>query len=265
MNDADVTEDVFQRGRFTLIQPKKGAHRAGLDALLLASMVPQGLSGHAVDFGAGAGAIGFAVAAKAHNKDLTITLVENEPLMVACAAKSLASADNKAFADRITLKKADIIEGAQALSNAGIAPNSVDALLTNPPYNLGDMQPSAQESRAKAHQADDALMEDWFRAATGILKPKGFLALIIRPQNLGLLLNILDRRFGDLRIIPIYAHDGEDAIRIIITGRKGSRAPLHIAPNLVLHEKKTRSYRPEIDDLINGRLTYDDICALPSL
>ena len=57
MTDFDVTEDVFQRGRFVLVQPKKGAHRAGLDALLLASVLPKGFDGHLVDLGSGAGAI----------------------------------------------------------------------------------------------------------------------------------------------------------------------------------------------------------------
>jgi len=259
VTDFDVTEDVFQRGRFMLVQPKKGAHRAGLDALLLTSILPKNFNGHLVDLGSGAGAIGLAIAARHDSHTSTVTLVENEPQMLECAERSLACTENAGLASTVSVVAANITEGAKALMEAGISSNSVDAILTNPPYNLGDMQPSAHQSRAKAHQADEQLLEDWFRAATGILKPKGFLGLIIRPHCLAMLLNILDKRFGDIKIIPIHAHDGEDAIRIIITGRKGSRAPLHMAQSLVLHDKATRAYRPEIDDLINGILTYEDI------
>lgn len=259
MTDFDLTEDVFQRGRFVLAQPKKGAHRAGLDALLLASMLPKDFTGHVVDLGSGAGAIGLAVAARLSGFVQSVTLVENDPQMIACAQHSLQHPENGQITHKVTLAAANITGGAIALAEAGILQNSVDAVLSNPPYNLGDMQPSAHQSRAKAHQADATLLEDWFRAATAILKPKGFLALIIRPQTLTMILNILDRRFGELKIIPIHAHEGEEAIRIIITGYKASKAPLTIASGIVLHDKATRAYRPEIDDLINGKLTYDDI------
>lgn len=259
MTDFDVTEDVFQRGRFVLVQPRKGAHRAGLDALLIASTLPKGFDGHLVDLGSGAGAIGLAVAARMVGSASTVTLVENEPQMLQCAERSLALTENAGFASNVSVSAINITQGAKAMTEAGIVPNSVDAILTNPPYNLGDMQPSEHQNRAKAHQADAQLLEDWFRAATGILKPKGFLGLIVRPHCLTMLLNILDKRFGALKIIPIYAHDGEDAIRIMITGRKGSRAPLHLAQGLILHDKETRAYRPQIDDLINGILTYEDI------
>ena len=35
---------------------------------------------------------------------------------------------------------------------------------------------------------------------------------------------------------PVYPRAGEDAIRVLVTGVKGSRAPARLQPGLVLHE-----------------------------
>ena len=56
-----TTIDAFHRGRFHLVQPAKGAHRSGIDAMILAASVPPDFSGMLADLGAGAGAAAFAV------------------------------------------------------------------------------------------------------------------------------------------------------------------------------------------------------------
>ena len=49
-----TTIDAFHRGRFHLVQPAKGAHRSGIDAMILAASVPPDFSGMLADLGAGA-------------------------------------------------------------------------------------------------------------------------------------------------------------------------------------------------------------------
>jgi tRNA1(Val) A37 N6-methylase TrmN6 len=51
------------------------------------------------------------------------------------------------------------------------------------------------------------------------------------------LLNAFEGRFGGLRIIPLYPKAGASAIRVIIRGTKGSRAPITIAPGFILHNE----------------------------
>ena len=57
----EVTEDAFLGGKLRLRQPKSG-HRAGHDAMLLAAATPARSGDRVVDFGAGVGAAGLAVA-----------------------------------------------------------------------------------------------------------------------------------------------------------------------------------------------------------
>ena len=42
-------------------------------------------------------------------------------------------------------------------------------------------------------------------------------------------------RIRGVGIRPVLPREGEDAVRILLAGTKGSRAPLRIAPPLVLH------------------------------
>ena len=54
------TIDAFHRGAFHLVQPKGRGHRAGMDAMMLASLVDAEGPVRVADLGAGAGAAGLA-------------------------------------------------------------------------------------------------------------------------------------------------------------------------------------------------------------
>src|SRR3569833_1046822 len=71
-----LTEDAFLAGRLRLRQFRRG-HRAGHDAILLASAVTADAGERVVEFGAGAGAAGLALAGRVEGIDLT--LVEIDP------------------------------------------------------------------------------------------------------------------------------------------------------------------------------------------
>ncbi len=73
------------------------------------------------------------------------------------------------------------------------------------------------------------------RFLTTMAAPKGRLTLIHRADCLGELLGLLQGRFGDVAVFPLFGKAGEPATRIIVQGRKGSRAGLRLLPGLVLH------------------------------
>ena len=72
----EFTEDAFLGGQLRLRQPKSG-HRAGHDAMLLAAATPARSGDRVVDFGAGVGAAGLAVAKRVAGIELV--LVEIDP------------------------------------------------------------------------------------------------------------------------------------------------------------------------------------------
>lgn len=251
-------------GKVALHQALDGAHRAGLDAVMLAASIAEQSNVQAsketpfrvIDLGAGVGTAGLCVAAR--HRNVSVTLVENDPETLALATLTLEDATNASFAERITLLNADVtLRGKQRIA-AGLVPNMADHVIMNPPYwDRDKVRLSPSKTRANAHTLSDQGLEPWLRTAASILCNKGLISVIFPANGLDLILNHMRGRFGDICIFPLYKGKAEAAIRVIVTGVKGSRAPLKIAPGLVLHEApeagiSRREWTPHANAVLNG-------------
>lgn len=263
MTAESETIDGFHRGRFHLVQPLGRGHRAGMDAMLLASLVPDaaGRSGvttpkiwRVADLGAGAGAAGMAVASRIETTQ--VLLVERAPEMAEFARRSLALPENAAFAPRVTVLEADVSLTGRARVSAGLADDCFDHVVMNPPFNNGADRRTPDALKAEAHAMDDGLFEAWIRTAGAILRPGGQLSLIARPESIAEIIDACGRRFGGIEITPLLPRQGENAVRILVTAIKQSRARLALRAPLVMHDEGTHRFSPEVDDLNNGRRCY---------
>ncbi|WP_409361645.1 tRNA1(Val) (adenine(37)-N6)-methyltransferase [Bartonella heixiaziensis] len=249
-NHGDETIDAFHRGRFYLVQPRLRGHRSGMDAMLLASLVPNNFKGKVVDLGAGAGAAGFAVASRC--LEVQVTLVERSAFMTSYAQKTLMLKQNEKLADRICLLEADITLKGKARLEAGLVNNAFDFAIMNPPFNSPADRKTPDEQKSEAHVMPEAMFENWLRSAAAIVKPSGYLGLIARPQSLTDILRALEGRFGNICIIPLHARAATAAIRLLFYAKRGSRAALSVLPPLVMHEGDGHAFAPRIDAINNG-------------
>lgn len=254
MSEPGETIDAFHRGAFHVVQPKGRGHRAGMDAMLLASLVDDDRDIRVADLGAGAGAAGLAVASRLARAK--ITLFERSPDMVAFAEKGLALAENSRLADRISVVHADVALTGKARIAAGLADNSFHHVIMNPPFNDGSDRLTPDPLRAEAHAMTEDLFETWLRTASAIMMPGGQLSLIARPESVGEIIAACGRRFGGVEITAIHPRFGESAVRILVTAIKGSRARLALRFPLVMHEAGGHQFTPYVDDLNNGRIAY---------
>ena len=233
-----LSADDFLGGRITLLQPKKGHHRSGTDAVLLAACTPARSGDLVVDLGSGIGAAGLCVAARIEG--LRLLSVEIEP-DVACIAR--ANMDKAGAACRLaagTVLCTDVALRGAARLGAGLSENMADHVIANPPYyHPGKFQTSPNAARATAHMLTGEGMEPWFRTAVSILKKGGSFTLIQRADMLPELLRLMEGRFGGITIQPFAPREGEPAHRIVIQGHKQSRAPLRLLPAIALHDKGT--------------------------
>ena len=221
--------DAFLGGLLRLHQPPRGAHRAGTDAVLLARLVEPTTGERVCDVGASAGAVGLARAAL--TPGLRVTLVERDPELAALARRNAAE---NALDARVI--EADVLASAAERRAAGLAPDAFDLVLTNPPFlDAGRHRSSSDPGRAAAHTLAAGGLDGWLRTCAAILRPGGRIGLIHRADALGACLAALAGRFGGLAIRPVHPRAAEPAIRLLITGRKGSRAALTLHPPLVLH------------------------------
>jgi tRNA1(Val) A37 N6-methylase TrmN6 len=239
------TEDAFLGGRLRLRQPKSG-HRAGHDAMLLAAATLAHAGDRVVDLGAGVGAAGLAVARRVGGIELV--LVEIDAGLAALARGNAAA--NGLAADVVVL---DVSSGAGAFAAAGLAPDSVDVVLMNPPFNDSVRhRASPDKGREIAHVATAATLEDWIHASRRILKSGGVLTLIWRADGLAEVLAGLDRGFGSLRILPVHGDPAAPAIRILIRAIKGGKAPTEIQPALMLNDESMLPNK-QVQEILTGK------------
>lgn len=245
------TVDAFHRGRFHLVQPAGRGHRAGLDAMLLAGAVPRDFAGRLADLGAGAGAAGFAVAARCEKAD--VVLVERSAEMASFAWKSKTLPANAGLASRIAVLEADVTLAGRERQRAGLADRAFDFVIMNPPFNTAHHRASPDRLRQQAHMMDDGLFEKWLKTAAAIARPRAELAIIARPASLAEILAALEGRFGSARVLPVHSRPDEEAIRILVRACKGARGGLKLLPSLTLHDRSGHSFIARADDVINGR------------
>ncbi|MDP2119788.1 MAG: methyltransferase [Hoeflea sp.] len=246
------TVDAFHNGGFFLLQPAGSGHRAGMDAMLLAATVPQSARGMLVDLGAGAGAAGLAAAARL--PDLQVVLIERSPVMAECARRSLELAENAHLAARARVIEADVALHGDRRRAAGLMDNSYDHVIMNPPFNSGRDRKTPDPLRSEAHAMETGdLFERWLRTAGAILKPGGQLSLIARPESMADILTAMGQRFGGAEITPVCPRPGDDAIRMLVTAIKGSRARLSLRDRILIHEGAGNGFSAEMNDFANGR------------
>ncbi|MDR9812554.1 tRNA1(Val) (adenine(37)-N6)-methyltransferase [Rhizobium hidalgonense] len=248
------TIDAFHRGAFHLLQPKGRGHRAGMDAMLLAALVADDRPVRVADLGAGAGAAGLAVAARLAKAQ--VVLFERSAEMADYARRSILLPENAHLAGRASVVEADVTLTAKARNDTGLIDESFHHVIMNPPFNDAGDRRTPDALKAEAHAMTDGLFESWLRTAGAIMIPGGQLSLIARPQSIAEIITACGRRFGGIEITAIHPRPGENAVRILVTGIKGSRARLSLRAPLVMHEEGSHKFSPLVDDFNNGRAAY---------
>ncbi len=236
------TEDAVLGGKLRLAQPKRG-HRVGHDAILLAAACPARAGERVVDLGAGVGAAGLALAVRVPGA--IVTLVEVDSQLAALAAEN---AQTNGLAVRVSVAVLDVAARARAFAAAGLAAESVERVLMNPPFNDPARQrPSPDRQRRLAHSAPFGRLAHsapgataWFKTAARLLRPRGTLALIWRADGLAEVLHALHPAFGAVMVLPVHGRAGEPAIRVLVRATKGSNAPLVLLPGLALNDPAGR-------------------------
>jgi len=253
----DLSDDAFLGGALQLLQPRTG-YRAGLDAVLLAAaaQILPGAGDEVLDAGAGVGTVGLCVARRV--PAARVALAERDPGMAELARRNIA---RNGLADTVRVVEADVLGRAQSLEDVGLGADRFAHVLANPPFHdqaAGSRSPRPAKDAAHAMPAGE--IAGWTRFLVRVAAPGGLLTLIHKPAALPALLASLDGRFGGIRMLPVLARPQGPAIRILLQGRKASRAPLVVLAPLVLHETTGNAFTREADAILRhgARLPLDD-------
>ena len=228
-----LTEDRWLGGRLVLVQPRRG-HRVGTDAALLVAAAGDARQGRIVDVGAGVGAVGLALAER--STLASVDLVEIDPELARLAESNAA---RNGLQPRVRVWRLDALNPKER-REAGLVDELADCVVTNPPFfDAKAVRASPDEGKARAHvlprvEAGGALA-GWIQASLAILAPGGRFVMIHRPDALSVILAAIGSRLGAVALLPVHPTIGASAHRLLVSGVKGSKAPLRLAPGLVLH------------------------------
>lgn len=239
----DTTTDYFLGDRLSVRQPVKG-YRAGIDAVLLAATAKPG-EGPLLDLGAGVGTVGLCAAIRC--PDLIVTLVERAAELAQLARDNIAA---NALEARVSVVEAEI--GATLSSQAArvLQAGSFAHVVANPPFHDESAGTSSLwPLKAVSHAMTADALELWARFMARMAMPGGRATMIHKAEALPRILSAFENRFGALTVLPIYPRDGAPAIRVIVDGVKGSRAPLVIKQGLTLHGAGN-AFLPDIDAIL---------------
>jgi tRNA1(Val) A37 N6-methylase TrmN6 len=223
----DCSEDAVLGGALVLRQPRRG-HRFGHDAILLAAAIAARAGERAVEFGAGVGAAGLALARRVEGLD--VTLVERDPGLTVLAAENAA---RNGLSTRVRAVTLDVTAPPAVFADLGLAAGSADHVLMNPPFNAAQ-NPSPDAIRRAAHVASGGTLGQWLAAAARLLRAEGAVTLIWRADGLPDVLTALAAGFGAIAVLPVHGKIGAPAIRVVVSAVKGSNAPLTLLPGFVL-------------------------------
>lgn len=232
----DLTEDRLLGGRVRLLQPRDG-YRAAVDPVLLAAACPARAGQSVLDVGVGTGAALLALAARLGPRAAQWRGLEWRPQTAALARRNMA----------LNEVAAAVVVG--DAKRPPLALDSVDHVLTNPPFAAGGTAP-LDAGRAAAHVEGATDLADWIKGCLSVLRPRGWLTLIHRADRLDDVLAALHRQCGAVGIIPLWPRAGEAARRVIVRARKGVRTPAMLYPGLVLHGAAPAKYTPEAEAVL---------------
>ncbi len=235
--NTETSIDGFLDNSFFAVQPQKGNHRSGLDAVLLAATISENARGRLADLGSGCGVVGMAIAQRC--LDVHVDLFELNPKCVNYTRQSLDLSQNAHLKDRVSVEQADITVSGDERQDSGLLANTYDHIVSNPPYNDQNHQVSPMEEKAQAHVLEGDTLLKWVKTASYIAKHKAELTLIMRPENLPELLVVLEGRFGSVKIKPVQATSKAPAFLMLVRAVKGGKAPLQILPPIPMRDLPT--------------------------
>lgn len=227
----ETTEDAFLGGRLVIEQVRHGS-RAGIDAVFLAAACPAGEGDKVLELGSGSGVVALAIARRVAGA--RVTGVEIDPVLCALAVRNAEKNGLGAFAGFIC---GDVTGAASDLIASGLAPDSFDHAVANPPFlSAGQARLPANDRLRRAHALGEGDLARWIKCLGTFVRPGGTMTLVHRTDALAKIFDACKGRFGGLSVLPLHPRPNTAANRIILRGRKGSRAPLKLYPGIVLHD-----------------------------
>ncbi|MDS1029757.1 tRNA1(Val) (adenine(37)-N6)-methyltransferase [Bacillota bacterium LX-D] len=239
--DQAKLEKLTENGML-ILQPQYG-YRFSLDAVLLARFASVKPGFKIIDLGTGSGVIPLLLTTRA--RDIHILGIEIQESLATLAKKSVAlNQQEKA----IQIWHQDLNEIPSAYNGKW------DLVISNPPFFKLDTGKVCQgESQAIARHEIKCSLADIVAKGSRLLKSKGSLAIIHRPERLVELFKLLsDYKLQPTRLKFVHPKQGQEATMFLLEAVKGTVQTLKILSPLFVYDDFGQ-YSLEMQNIFNGK------------
>lgn len=241
LKENEKIEDL-QYKNLKIIQDKKG-FCFGIDSILLANFAKNiKKEAKVLDLGTGTGIIATLLCEKTKLKE--IIGIEKQEEVYEMAKRSIQL---NQLEDKFKILKEDI----KNLNNY-FEKNTFDVIVTNPPYKKKDtgIQNEEQKKMIAKHETT-ATLEDFIKTTNYLLKDKGELYMIHRPERLVDILSLMRNYKIEPKILRfVFGSQKSEPKLILIKGIKNAKPFLKVEKNLYIY-KESGEYTEEIYQIYN--------------
>ena len=216
-----ITEDGFLGGRLRLRQPARG-YRSGVEPVFLAAAVEAQAGERVLELGCGVGAALYCLGTRVPG--LELTGVERDP-GTADLARANAAANGIA---------ARIVDGDALDLPDPVRGESFDHVIANPPWLRSGAGPGATVPGRDGGRRMVGDVGLWVKAARRRARPGGRIALILPVGELPAAL-VAAEGIGAMVATPFASRAGRAPATVILSGRKGARAPFVLTGVVTVH------------------------------
>lgn len=239
LKENEKIEDL-QFKNLKIIQNKTG-FCFGMDSILLSDFA-KGIKKNAkvIDLGTGTGIIATLLCEKTELKEIIGVEIQEEVYEMAQKSIAINHLENK-----FKIIREDILNMETILEK-----NTVDAIVTNPPYkkkNTGIK--NEEEKKIISRHETTATLEDFIKVSKELLKDKGEFYMVHRPDRLVDILNLMRKyKIEPKTMRLVYSNQHSEPKLVLIKGIKNAKPFLKVEKNLYIYDKEGK-YTKEINNI----------------
>ena len=242
--EKNETIDDLQLKGLRIIQ-NENWFKYGIDSVLLSDFAKD-IKDNAtvVDLGTGTGVLGLLLIGKTNLKK--IYGIEVQKNVSEMAKKSVKLNDLEEKFEIINANIKDIIE------KNYIKKNSIDYVITNPPYKeKGTGIVNEIDEKIISRHEITANLEDFIRVSNDILKDKGTIYMVHRPERLVDIITIMRKyKIEPKRMRFVHPKIDKEPNIVLIEGKKGASKFIKIEKPLIIYDAEGK-YTEEIRKIYN--------------
>lgn len=243
LKENERIDDLEYKG-LKMIQNKEG-FCFGIDSILLSDFAKNiKKRAKVLDLGTGTGIIATLLCGKAELSEIIGIEVQEE---VAEMAKRSIQLNH--LEDKFKLIQDNILN-----LNHYFEKNTFDAIVTNPPYKKKETGIQNEDTRKLISRHEiEANIEDFIKISKDMLKDKGELYIVYRPERLVDLLSLMRKyKIEPKKIRFVYSNVNAVSKLVLVQGVKNARPFLKLEPNLYIYDEKG-IYTEEILKIYNKK------------